>query len=89
MKLRKRRRKDRIIQMVLVIVRTDKNRQKNESRSKGKLEVDALYASEKYLNISSVYYMFKENLISIVWEPTPIKLCFGETSVYHIIYRRF
>jgi hypothetical protein len=36
-------------------------------------EVGALYASEKYSDLSPVYHIFKENLILIVFEPMPIK----------------
>jgi hypothetical protein len=32
-----------------------------ESRSQYELEVGALYAAEKYSNISAVYHVFKEN----------------------------
>jgi hypothetical protein len=75
--------------MVLVILTTDKNRRKTESQGEEKLEVGTLYASEKYSNISSIYHIFKENLIPIVFQSMPIRFYFVYTSVYHVTYRMF
>jgi hypothetical protein len=46
------------------------------SRGQDGLEVGALYASEKYSNVSPVYHIFKENIISMVFEPMPISFYF-------------
>jgi hypothetical protein len=75
--------------MVLVILTTNKNRQKNESWDQEELEVGALYASEKYSKISPVCHIFKEDLIPIVFEPVPANFYFVEIFVYHITYSRF
>jgi hypothetical protein len=53
------------------------------------LEGGPLYALEKYSNIPSIYHIFKENLVPIVFKPVPIKFYFEETFVYHITYRKF
>jgi hypothetical protein len=75
--------------MILVILRTDKNGRKKESRGEEELKAGTLYASEKYSNISPVYHIFKKHFIPIVFEPMPVKFYFVETSVSHITYCKF
>jgi hypothetical protein len=58
--------------MILIVLTTDKTRQKKQGRGREELEVDALYVSEKYSNISPVCHIFNKNLIPIVFEPAPI-----------------
>jgi hypothetical protein len=75
--------------MVLVLLMTDNNRWKIETRGQESLEVGANYASKTDSDISPVYRLFKGNLIPIVFKPIPIKFYFVETSFYHITYYRF
>jgi hypothetical protein len=87
--IEEKREKERIIQMALIILTTDKSWRKKESQGQEEFEAGAPDASEKYSNISLVEHIFKQNLIPIVFEPMPVKFYIVETSVYHITYCRF